>query len=165
MKVCSFDAATGTTGVAIFENNKYIKSYIIETNNKIKGDEKLNQMIDLIYSVLKTEEPDVCVVEKIVVTRNAVSTRMLQELIGAIRGYCIDPVHNIKFECLAPSTWRSNIVKLYNQKPNGKKREEQKAWALDVVNNKLNIKTEDDNEADAILIGLGYIQIYGERGL
>lgn len=155
-KIISLDASTSCSGYSIYQNNKFIQSGIIETNKKIKGDEKLNQMIDLIHSLLKYEKPSIIVCEKIVVTRNALSTRMLQELTGAIRGFCIE--HNIDYVSLAPASWRSIIVKEMMQKPNGRKREDQKAWALDIINNKLGIETVSTDEAEAILIGRAYLK-------
>ena len=157
IKMISLDSATGKTGVCIWQNGKYAESYVIENNPKIKGDEKLNSMIDLIYSLLKVEEPEVIILEQVAVTRNAVSTRMLQELTGAIRGFCVE--RGVKYVTLRPSEWRKQIVEIYNQKPSGRKRDDQKIWSLDIVNNKLNIETESDDEADAICIGKAYIEI------
>lgn len=158
-KLISLDASTTCTGVCIYTNENYKESFILETNKKIKGEEKLDQMIDLIISCLKNENPDIIVCEKIVSVRNAVTTRMLQELTGAIRGYCIE--HHIYYQCVAPTSWRSIITKEMMQKPNSRKREEQKIWALDIVNNKLGIETKNTDEAEAILIGRSYIKEKG----
>ena len=157
IKMISLDTSTSCTGVCIWSNGKYISSNIIETDKKIKGDEKLNQMIDLIYSLLKNEHPNIIVIEQVAVTRNAVSTRMLQELTGSIRGFCIE--HNIDYISLRPGEWRKAVVDKYHQKPLGRKREDQKVWSLDIVNNKMDIRTESDDEADAICIGQGYIEM------
>jgi hypothetical protein len=128
----------------------------VETDKKIKGDDKLNQMISLIIEKLNMEEPDIVVCEKIVCVRNAQTTRMLQELTGAIRGFCIE--HDIEYVNLSPSTWRSVIANTYKQKPGSRKREDQKAWALDIVNNKLGIITKSTDLAEAVLIGEAYVE-------
>ena len=156
-KLISLDASTSATGVAVFVDGKYKESYVIETNKKIKGDEKLEQMIDLIHSLIEGEKPDIVIAENIVSVRNANTTRMLQELIGAIRGHCV--YRHIVYRTLRPTEWRSQIVKISGQKPEGRKREDQKVWSLDVVNNKFNIKTESDDEADAVCIGRAYIEM------
>lgn len=160
-KLISLDASTSATGVAIFVDGKYKQSYVLETNKKIKGDEKLEQMINLIYSLIDGEKPDIVVAENIVSVRNANTTRMLQELIGAIRGHCV--YRHIIYRTLRPAEWRSQIVKVVEQKPEGRKREDQKAWSLDVVNNKFGIKTESDDLADAVCIGRAYIEM-GKEG-
>ena len=157
IKMVSLDSSTSCSGVCSWINGIYEKSYIVETDKKIKGDEKLNQMIDKLYSIISSEKPDIVVVEMVAVTRNVQSTRMLQELTGAIRGYCVG--HNIEYIALRPSEWRKQIVSVCHQKPNGRKREDQKKWSLDIVNNKMGIITESDDQSDAILIGKSYIEM------
>ena len=158
VKLISLDTATGTTGYSIFINGVYKESGIIETNQKIKGDEKLEQMIDLIYSLLNNEQPDIVLTELVVPVRNAQATRMLQELTGSVRGFCVG--HQISYCSLRPTEWRNSIVKVTGQKPKSRKREDQKEWSLNVVNNKYNIKTESNDESDAILLGFGYIELF-----
>lgn len=155
-KIVSLDASTTCTGIGIYMGNLYNDSYIVETDKKIKGDDKLNQMISLIIEKLKAEKPDTVVCEKIVCVRNAQTTRMLQELTGAIRGFCIE--HDIEYINLSPSIWRSVIVHTYKQKPGSRKREDQKVWALDIVNNKLGIITKSTDLAEAVLIGEAYVE-------
>ena len=153
----SLDTSTSVTGVCVFVNGKYKDSYVLETDKKIKGDDKLNQMIGLLHSLFLKEKPDIVITELVVPTRNASATRMLQELTGSVRGFCIE--HKISYDTLRPSEWRSVIMKNYQQKPKGRKREEQKAWSIDVVNNQLGISTDDDNISDAILLGSAYVEI------
>lgn len=160
IKMISMDSSTSKTGVCIWSNGIYKESYVLENNPKIKGDEKLNQMIDFVLSLIKGERPDIVVIESVVPTRNAQSTRMLQELTGAIRGFCIE--YGIEYISLRPSEWRSAVTKKYNKKPLGRKREDQKAWSLDIVNNILNVITDSDDQCDAILIGESYIEMCKE---
>ena len=158
IKLLAIDAATGTSGVASFVNGEYKDSYKVSTDSSSKGEDKLNEMIEIINATLKIEQPSIVVVESIMPTRNAAVTRMLQELTGAVRGLCI--VNQIDYYELKPSEYRSVIVKKYNQKPKGRKREDQKAWSLDVANNKMGIATDDDNISDAVLLGTGYIEMF-----
>ena len=159
IKMLSIDSSTSCSGICDWINGKYKKSYSVSTEKKITGDNKLNQMISLLYKELKKEKPDIILIELVSVTRNALGTRMLQELTGAIRGYCID--NNIEYVAIRPTEWRSAVVKAVGIKPNGRKRVDQKKWAIDIVNNYLKIKTESDDEAEAILLGFGYIQMCG----
>lgn len=158
VKLISLDTATGTTGYSIFIDGIYKESGIIETSSKIKGDEKLEQMMDLIHSLLKGEQPDIVITELVVPVRNAQATRMLQELTGSVRGFCVE--HQISYYSLRPTEWRNAITKTTGQKPKGRKREDQKEWSLDVVNNVLRIKTESNDQSDAILIGKAYIEMF-----
>lgn len=158
VKMISIDASTSASGVSEYINGKYRSSIVLKTDPKIKGDEKLNQMIKLIFQYLSQKKLEIIVVETIVPTRNAMGTRMLQELTGSIRGYCI--YHDIDYYSLRPTEWRKAVVDSIGIKPKGRKRADQKEWALDIVNNKLNIKTDSDDEAESILLGLGYINLF-----
>lgn len=160
IKLCALDTSTSSTGIANFHNGKYHSSTVLQTDKKIKGDDKLNQMIEFIYSYLSKEKPEIILTETVAVTRNVASTRMLQELTGAVRGYCVGK--GIDYVSLRPSEWRAQVVRFYQSKPVGRKREDQKAWSLDIVNNKMNIKTTSDDEADAICLGIGYLNMFGE---
>jgi len=156
-KLLAIDAATGTSGIAVFINGEYSKSYKILSTSTLKGEAKLNEMIELLNDELHTEDPDIVIVEEIMPTRNAMVTRMLQELTGALRGLCINS--NIDYHEMKPSEYRSVIVKKTGQKPKGCKREDQKAWSIDIANNQLGISTDDDNISDAILLGTAYVEM------
>lgn len=158
IKLLSLDTSTSATGVAKFVNGKYIDHDLLETDKKLKGDDKLNQMIQLIYQYIELEKPDIIVIEMESVTRNPQVQRMLTELIGAVRGKCIS--ENIPFCELRPTEYRSIIVKKFDKKPKGRKRVDQKEWSLDIVNNTLKIPTESDDCSDAILLGYAYIQMF-----
>lgn len=157
-KLVSLDSSTTCTGISIFINGIYKDSYTIETDKKLKGDEKLDQMIVLIQDVLKKEKPDIAIYECVVPVRNPQTTRMLQELTGSIRGYCVE--HYISHCSIKPSEWRGTVVKRFKRSPNGRKREDLKQWSLDIVNDELGIPTESNDQSDSILIGIGYIEMF-----
>lgn len=161
VKLLAMDTSTKATGIGIFVNGKYHGYSLIETDKKLTGEVKLNQMIKLLYEYIKKEKPDLIVVEETVVLRNPQVQRMLTELLGSIRGKCVD--NNISFHALRPTQWRSYAIKRFNQKPNGRKREDQKKWSLDIVNNVLGIDTISDDICDAILLGYSYIDICNEE--
>ena len=144
-KLISLDSSTACTGVSIFVNGIYKNSYTIETDKKLKGDEKLDQMIKLIQCVLKEEKPDIVIYECVVPVRNPQTTRMLQELTGSIRGYCVDK--KISHYSIKPSEWRGTVVKRFKRSPNSRKREDLKQWSLDIVNDELGISTESKDQS------------------
>ena len=41
----SLDTSTSATGVGVFVNGKYKDSYVLETDKKIKGDDKLSRIV------------------------------------------------------------------------------------------------------------------------
>lgn len=154
IKMLSLDTSTSCTGVAVWSNGKYISSTILSTDKNVKGEDKLNQMIQLIINYIKLESPQIILTEQLAVTRNAKTVGMLTELLGAIRGFCV--TNDISYYSLRPSEWRKEVSKIFEQKPNGRKRENQKAWALDIVNNKLSLNIESDDQAESVLLGYGY---------
>ena len=152
----SIDSSTSSTGISIFVDSNYKKSVLLETDKKLKGDEKLESMILLIYDLIKKERPDIVVTELTAVVRNPKVQRMLTELLGSIRGKCVE--NKIAYNSLRPTEWRSVITKITNQKSKGRKREDQKAWSLDVVNNIYGINTESNDISDSYLIGVSFIE-------
>ena len=158
IKMLTLDTSTTCTGIAKWTNGKLISSTVLSTDKKLKGDDKLNQMITLVINNIKQENPQIVVTEQLAVTRNAVTVGMLKELLGAIRGYCV--TNHIDYYSLRPSEWRKSVSIFFNQKPNGRKRDDQKAWAIDIVNNKLGICTESDDQAESILLGIGYGNLF-----
>ena len=158
IKTVVFDSSTSSTGVAVFVNGKYINHLLIKTDKETEGDDKLSQMIKLVYEHIDKEKPDIVLTEKAIVMRNAQTQNMLTELLGAIRGKCIN--NNIFYYCLRPAEWRSIITKKYNRKPKGRKRADQKEWSLDIVNNVLGIETDSDDCSDSILLGISYIEMF-----
>ncbi len=158
IKLLSMDTSSTSTGIAVFINSKYQKWSLLETDKKLKGDDKLNQMISLIYKYINEERPGIICLELTAVTRNPRVQRMLTELIGAIRGKCIDS--SIFYYDFRPSEWRKTIMENTGIKPKSRKRDDLKQWSLDVVNNIFNIKTDSDDVSDAILIGEHYINMF-----
>jgi hypothetical protein len=83
---------------------------------------------------------------------------MLSILFGAVYGWCI---YNKKFFYhFSPPEWRKLIEV---EKPKSKKRESWKTWSLDTVNKLFSIETKFDDQADAMLIGQAYINLFTEN--
>lgn len=158
IKLLSLDTSTSATGIACYKNGMYFSSTVLVNDKKLKGEEKLNEMIKMVLNYIDVEQPNIVVTEKLSVTRNFTTVSMLAELLGAIRGFCVN--NRIDYYTLRPTEWRHSVQNLYSIKPNGRKREDQKAWALDIVNNKMNICTDSDDQAEAILLGMSYVKIF-----
>ena len=157
-KLMSIDSSSSSSGVSIWINGKFSHHFLVTTDKGLKGDEKLNQMILYLYEVIDTEQPDILVTECTVVLRNPQVQRMLTEILGAIRGKCV--ADGISYSSLRPTEWRKAVTNVTGIKPSGRKREDLKAWSLDVVNNKLDIPTKSDDESDAVLIGYAYNEAF-----
>jgi len=94
-------------------------------------------------------EPDIIVIEKDVVFGNMKVIDMLMKIIGAVYGFCL--FNGITYYEFAPSEWRK-YVKL---QAFGRKRDEFKKASIKYIKDNLNMEVNDD-EADAICIGLAY---------
>lgn len=77
-------------------------------------------------------------------------------LLGAVYGKCV--ADGITFDSLRPTEWR----KLADPGKKPHKREELKKWGIDKVNELYGIDVNDD-VADAILIGVGYLNKVKEK--
>ncbi len=85
----AFDSSTKSTGVAIFKDDKYVRSGVI----KIKGgraDDRLPEMIEKIYLTIDIVKPTEIVFEDVRIMSNVHTTVSLSELLGAIIGKCVD---------------------------------------------------------------------------
>lgn len=153
----SLDTSSSHTGYAVFENG-VLKEYG-ELTNKKKGEEAVNQMCLDIYGTLSPLSVDICVCEMTVVERSAHTQRLLSEIVGTVRGYCL--AKDIYFDRLRPTEWRKIINDNFDVEQPPKKREELKKWSITVVKQLYGIDVSD-NVSDAILIGIAYICEYGD---
>ena len=151
----SLDTSSSVTGVCVWENGVRKESCVIDLRTFPSGEERLNEMCRNIYSVLKKHKPSIVVCEMTVVERSAHTQRMLSEIVGVVRGYCLSQ-KDVWFDRLRPAEWRKMVWESHPEigKP-PRKREELKQWSISAVKSLFGIDT-DDNEADAILIGLAY---------
>ena len=149
----SLDSSTKDTGYAIYINGQYYHSKAIDVSNIKDSEQRMNEMIYSIYTLFNKYNPSIVVVELTSVMRNPDTQRKLTMVLGAILGKCIE--YGAEFHAYRPTEWRA-IVKDKDEKL-PKKREELKQWALDKCH-ALGYKVTDDNEAEAILLGLAYIK-------
>lgn len=146
----SLDQALQTTGWAFFRDDRLVGygTYQIPAN---KG---METRLGLIFTELNTlyekYEFDHIVFEGIQNQQNAETFKRLAYVQAAIMLWCY--FANMEYDVLTPSEWRSKLSKSF-----GKKREEQKAKAVDLVADSFGLEVTND-EADAICIGLAHLK-------
>ena len=150
----SFDTSTKDTGCAVFKNGKFTRSLVIDVSTEKNSDVRIDSMIRSIYVLIEESKPFIVVAELTSITRNADTQRKLTMILGAVKGKCVDK--NIDFYAYRPSEWRSLVKDKDEKVP--RKRQEQKQWALDKCHKIGYENVIDDNEAEAILIGMAYIK-------
>ena len=143
IKIMGLDTSTTSTGYAIIENNKILKSGTVKPNKKLDSIERIICIEKEIKRLYDEFKPDFIVIEEMVAFRNANSMRIL---IGLIYHMIIEFE---KKEALVvpvrPSEWR----KVCGIK--GKNRGELKENAIKYIYEKYNKKVEED-EAEAVCI-------------
>lgn len=139
------DSSTSNTGYSIYRNAVLEDYGVICTTHITDKDVKFETMCKEIISLLDKYKPMILTAELTTPTRNAVTQRQLTLLLGVIYGWCLSN----DCECIfyRASQWRHLIGDNFP-----KKREELKAWAVNLVNEKYGIVLQDDI-AEAILIG------------
>lgn len=151
----SLDTSTTSTGWAIFKDGEYQESGVIDDFKKVKnGYERLKLMTKELLDSIGQLKPDIIVIEKDVVFGNMKVIDMLMKIIGAVYGFCL--FNGITYYEFAPSEWRK-YVKL---QAFGRKRNEFKKASIKYIKDNLNMDVNDD-EADAICIGLAYCKKFG----
>lgn len=148
-RLVSLDLATKKTGIAYFENGKYVESYVIDYE-KIKDiDERTEKMGKTIISALNYFKPDEVYTEDSFKGKNPKTMKCLCRLHGVAMGWCY--MNDVNHHLIYPSTWRKYIPGF----PNGRsvKREQQKDYSVQYVRDNYKIEPKTDDEADAILIG------------
>lgn len=153
-KTISFDTSTNSTGYSIFINGEYISSGLIKVDCIKNTNDRMIEMIKQIYLIIDCENPDICVWETPVVSRNAQAQRNLTMITGSILGKCIEK--NIYSYSFRPTEWRKLVSE--NEEKLPRKRDELKKWGKGKVKSLFNVDTEIDDISDAILIGLAYIK-------
>lgn len=146
IKVMSFDSSTKKTGVAFFVDGQ-LTNYKLLDYSEIKDTEtRIEKMSKAIWNELCIFSPAFVFAEDTWNARNIATSKLLTEILGVIKGWCIG--NNRDFKKLLPSEWR----KYAGINQSKKKREELKAESIAYVKKKYNIDVNDD-VADAITLG------------
>jgi Holliday junction resolvasome RuvABC endonuclease subunit len=144
MKIVGIDGATTNSGVAVFEDGKYIAHKLIH----LTGDASIRipKMMMTICDFIKEHKPDKIIMEKSMMTNNIDTVQKLSNLAGAVMFYAYD--NDIEFEHKYPSQWRKEIGLSGGAKV---KKEILKAEAIEAVRQEYGLSLTDD-EAESVLI-------------
>ena len=154
-RLVSLDCSTKCSGIAVWDNGKYIKSHIVDMS-KIKDVEERQLKMGLeLWKGLDYYNPSIVYIEDTYCHGNPDVQKKLNRIQGVIFAWCI--THDAEFHCIMPSSWRKYIPDF----PNGKgiKRQEQKNFSIQYVTENYKITPKSDDESDAILIGEGVIRM------
>lgn len=159
-KLLSLDTSSTKTGWALFNNGNFEKSGVInlDTNEckkkyKNNSEQRIEDMCLNIINLLKEQNPDIIVIEKLNVGRNMVAVRCLSKIIGVV--YCYSILNKCFYYEIQPSQWRSQL----GMQSSKRKREEYKQLSIDYVKKNFN-KDVSDDESDSICAGIGYIKMF-----
>lgn len=153
VRMVALDTSSTESGYAYFEAGDLKDSGIINHEKEKDPEIRVEDMVMSLYNILNTYIPDIVVIENNVVGRNAKTERMLGHIVGCINGWALS---NFKeFVKIRPSEWRK-AVKGDIVCP--RKRDEAKKWSINRTAELYHIWV-NDNEADAILLGTGYVRM------
>lgn len=155
-RLMSLDCSTACSGLAVWDNGKYMESHVIDMS-KIKNlEERQKQMCIQLWKGLDYYNPSIVYIEDTYCHRNPDTQKKLNRIQGVIYAWCI--THDAEFYCIMPSAWRSHIEGF----PQGKgiKRQKQKEFSIQYFTKKYGRPPITDDESDAVLIGEGVLRMY-----
>lgn len=158
MRMLSIDSSTTSTGIAIFENGSLISSHTLipDKNNKQSNYE---QMIYLLIEFFKENKPDIVAIETPVVVRNPKTQRELTMIYGVVCGWCLSI--GAEFCPMRPTEWRKWCGVHFK----GKRKELKQCAVNGVVQMYPDLNLSSEDEAEAILIGHGYINWFNAHAV
>ena len=144
MRIIGIDGATKKSGIAVFDDGKYVTHKLLS----FSGDPEVRipKMMMAICSFIKEYKPDKIIMEQSLLTNNVKTVKQLANLAGAVMFYCHSK--NIPFEHPYPSEWRAKIGLTQGARV---KKEVLKAEAIAAVKQEYGMSLTDD-EAEAVLI-------------
>lgn len=158
-KILSLDQSTTRSGWAIFINNKYDHSGVIDKHKTKDSEERFKEMYEGIHDLIMAEKPDVVILENTQAQGgNMAVYKLLCQLQGAIIGMCY--ASNIKFCVMSPSQWRK--VLHFQQGPKIT-RAELKRQSVEYAK-RFGIKDSEDR-AEAACIGAAYVKNIADDGI
>ena len=146
MRIVGVDASTNYTGIAVFEDGKYITHTLIDLHKITDSSLRIKKMMQAICLYISEQKPDRIIMEESVMTTNVAAVKMLSNLAGAVMYYALS--NNIDFQLILPTAWRKKIGLSQSSKI---KREVLKAEAIAAVKQEYGMDVTDD-EAEATLI-------------
>lgn len=146
MKIVGVDASSNKSGVAVFDDGKYIEHTLIDLHTIKDINKRIPMMIDGICKYIHKFKPDKIIMEETVMTSNASTLKKLSYLAGGVMFYAYR--HGIEFELTIPSAWRKKCGLEQSSKV---QREVLKLESMQAVKIAYGLDVTDD-ESDAILI-------------
>lgn len=146
-RVIALDAATGTTGYAVYDNNKLTSYGTFSTNPDLPATVRINQVKKWLIDCIAIWQPDAIGVENIQLQKNV---KMFQTLAN-LQGVLLDTIyeyHKGKSTLTSSATWRS-----FCGINDGGERTEAKRAAQSRVRMIYSNISPNQDEADAICFG------------
>ena len=156
IKMVSLDTSSKDSGWAYWENGILKEHGVIHVSHK-DANLKLDHMCRELAGLLNKKKPDIVVIEMTVVPNNAATQRLLSEIVGVVRGWCLSQKKDIEFIRLRPTEWRK-LVKNSGEKVPKSKKDGLKQWDIDKARELFHFEPIDDNEADGVLLGYARIK-------
>ena len=120
---------------------------------------KLDMMVNELIKLLKEKNPEIVVIEMTVVPNNTGTQRLLSEIVGVVRGWCMSQKKQVDFIRLRPTEWRK-LVRGAEEKVPKSKDDGLKQWDIKKAKELYHFDPIDDNEADGVLLGHAYKQLF-----
>lgn len=146
MRIAGIDASSNKTGIAIFEDGKYIEHTLIDLHKMKDPEQRIPKMMVEICKYIKTHSVDKIIMEKSMMKSNIDTLQKLSNIAGAVMLYAA--TKSIEFQHVYPSEWRKKIGLSQSSQI---KREVLKEEAIQAVKQEYNMDLTDD-ECEAILI-------------
>ncbi len=153
-RMISLDTSSTITGCAFWENAVLTDSGILYHENEKNTIIRIEDMTIDIIRYLSDHKPDIVVIEQPPFCNSPKTCVMLAEIVGCAKGYAIST--GADFVEYSVSEWRKLVAGPDEKIP--RNRNEAKEWDINKVESIFQKEVEDDNEADAILIGLARIR-------
>ncbi len=147
MKILALDLSTKSTGYAIGEEEKLLLHGCFSANDK-NTYKRIIKMRDLIAKIIKENQISKIIIEEVRPEYNSHTNKILMYLQAAVALAAYEINSKIEIQFFGASEWRA---KLKIKQGRGIKRDQLKPRDIQYVEQKYNIKVNDD-EADAICI-------------
>lgn len=149
VKMMSFDTSSTISGIAYWENAVCTKSGILYHAKENDAIIRVENMCNDLISRLKEFNPSIVVIECPPYCNNPATLIMLAEIVGCVKGWAI--TNYADYVEYPVDRWRKLVADEGEVIPTRSK--EAKIWDIEKFKILTGKEPEDDNEADAYLIG------------
>lgn len=158
MRILAFDQSTNLTGWAVFDDDKYVDSGVIDKHKITDTSHRIAEMGLSICKKIKEYLPDIVVAEDIQKQSNTKTVIYLARLQGCIILYCASK--KIRIEILHPTEWRKILS--YKQGASVK-REELKEQSINYVKEYLGFDDFSEDRCEACCIAVAANKLYNTK--